>query len=58
MERYIKTQREHLRNIDWQKYYDVTIEDNKAYVPEKELVALLDEFKAEVNAYLNKYPDR
>ena len=58
MERYIKTQRENLRNIDWQKYYEVTIEDNKAYIPEEEIVAMLDEFKAEVNAYLAKYPDR
>ena len=58
MERYIKTQRENLRNIDWQKYYEVTIEDNKAYIPEEEIVAMLDEFKAEVNTYLAKYPDR
>ena len=58
MERYIKTQRENLRNIDWQKYYEVTIEDNNAYIPEEEIVAMLDEFKAEVNTYLAKYPDR
>lgn len=58
MLRYIRDQRTHLRNINWQQYYDVTIEDNKAYIPESELVAMLDEFKAEVNAYLNKYPDR
>jgi hypothetical protein len=58
MIRYIRDQRAHLRNIDWQKYYDVTIEDNKAYIPESEIVAMLDAFKAEVNTYLAKYPDR
>jgi hypothetical protein len=58
MLRYIRDQRTHLRNINWQQYYDVTIEDNKAYIPEEEIVAMLDEFKAEVNAYLAKYPDR
>ena len=55
--RYIQNQRQQLRNIDWQKYYEKTIEDNKAYIPEEEIVALLDEFKAEVDAYFAKYPD-
>ena len=27
-------------------------------IPEEEIVAMLDEFKAEVNTYLAKYPDR
>ena len=58
MIRYIRSQREHLRSIDWQQYYEATIEDNKAYIPEEDIVSWLDEYKAEVDAYFAKYPEQ
>ena len=58
MGRYIQNQREHLRGIDWQAYEETLVEDNKAYIPEAELRSMLKEFKAEVDAYFAKYPDR
>ena len=56
--RYIRSQRENLRSIEWDSLTDDLLNETKDYMSEDEVLAWIGDFKSRVDAYFAKYPDR
>lgn len=55
---YIRRQRQNLRSIEWESFSDGLVNEMKGYMAEDEVIAWVSDFKARVEAYFAKYPDR
>jgi hypothetical protein len=55
--RYIRTQRENLRSIDWDSLTAELIDEEKDFMTEDEILAWISDFRSRVDAYFVKYPD-